>query len=275
MSLAQANKVSRANARKDCLKDIFRIKEMEVFVLKPTFIAHRGYASAFPENTLIALDAARQAGADFIEVDIQLSADHIPVLFHDRDLNRLCQQPGAIHDYAFSQLKKFNVTDAEKFANKYKDNKITSLKTFVDYLKEHPEINAFIELKRSMIDTFGEEVVLKKILPFFTGMKEQIVFISYNQSILKNIHDNTDYATGIVVDEWEERDRSSGWLSEWLFCSAEGLPDNNKELDIVSKIAVFEVGEIELANKLFERGITYLETFRIQEMLKAFSSGDS
>ncbi len=240
-------------------------------MLKPVFIAHRGYASVFPENTLIALDAARQAGASYVEVDIQLSADLIPVLYHDRDLTRLCQQSGAIHDYDFSQLKKFNVTDTEKFANKYSENKITSLQIFVAYLKKHPTLNAFIELKRSMIETFGEELVLKKILPLFEGMEKQISFISYNQSILKNIHDNTDYASGIVVDDWAEYNKDAGWLSEWLFCSAEGLPEDNAELEIKSKIAVFEVSNIELANKLLAKGICYLETFRIKEMLEAFS----
>jgi len=240
-------------------------------VLKPIFIAHRGYAAAFPENSLIALDAARQAGATFVEVDIQLSADQIPVLFHDRDLQRLCQQTGAIHDYTFSQLEKFNVTDAEKFSDQYTNNKITLLSVFIDYLKEHPELNAFIELKRSMIEKFGEECVLDVILPLFEGMKEQINFISYNQSILKNIHDNTDYATGIVVDEWDEYNKQAAWQSEWVFCSAEGLPEDNTELKINSKIAVFEVGNVELANKLLNKGICYLETFRIKEMLMKFS----
>jgi len=239
--------------------------------LKPVFIAHRGYASAFPENTLIALDAARQAGAEYVEVDIQLSADHIPVLFHDRDLQRLCQQTGAIHDYTFSQLEKFNVTDSEKFADKYSDNKITELAVFIDYLKEHPQLNAFIELKRSMIETFGEEQVLKILLPMFAGMQKQISFISYNQPILKNIHANTDYTTGVVVDEWNEFENKENWHSEWLFCSAEGLPESNEALKIKSKIAVFEVGNIGLAKHLLAKGITHLETFRIKEMLDAFS----
>ena len=244
-------------------------------VLKPVFIAHRGYAAAYPENTLIALDAARQAGAKFVEVDIQLSADHIPVLFHDRDLQRLCLQTGAIHDYTFSQLKQFNVTDVEKFANQYANNKITSLLVFIEYLKEYPKLNAFIELKRSMIEKFGEERVLKIILPLFDGLREQISFISYNQSILKNIHDNTDYRTGVVVDEWQDYNKNAGWQSEWVFCSAEGLPEDNTELEINSKIAIFEVGNVELANKLLEKGICYLETFRIKEMQEAFSNGDN
>jgi len=243
-------------------------------VLKPIFIAHRGYAAAYPENTLIALDAARQAGAQFVEVDIQLSADHVPVLFHDRDLQRLCQQTGAIHDYTFSQLEKFNVTDTEKFADQYASNKITSLQVFIDYLKQQPQLGAFIELKRSMIDQFGEERVLEILLPLFSGMQKQISFISYNQTILKTIHDNTDYKTGIVVDDWTEYNKQLDWQSEWLFCSAEGLPEDNAELEINSKIAVFEVGNVELANKLLKKGICYLETFRIKEMLSAFSSGN-
>ena len=243
-------------------------------VLNPIFIAHRGYAAAFPENTLVALDAAFQEGAKFVEVDIQLSADLVPVLFHDRDLQRLCQQSGAIHDYNFAQLQEFNVSDAQKFGEQYANNIIASLEEFIHYLKEHPELNAFIELKRSMIDEFGEEQVINILLPLFEGMKGQISFISYDQSILKKIHNNSDYATGIVVDEWSEFNKNSDWRSEWLFCSAEGLPADDRELKIKSKIAIFEVGNVELANKLLTRGIQYLETFRIKEMLSAFSLPD-
>ena len=238
---------------------------------KPIFIAHRGYASSYPENTFVALDAAKQAGAEYIEVDIQLTSDRIPVLFHDRDLKRLCQQNGSIHDYTFSQLEKFNVTDAEKFGTQFSENKITSLEKFIAYIKKHSTLNVFIELKRLMIDKAGEQKTLDILLPMFSGMEKQITFISYNQAILKNIHDNTNFKTGIVVDEWTQLIKSN-WLSDWVFCSADGLPENNDELNIDAKIAVFEVGNIGLAKHLLAKGIIYLETFRIKEMLNAFSN---
>lgn len=60
-----------------------------------------------------------------------------------------------------------------------------------------------------------------------------------------------------------------------MFCSAEGLPDDNAELEINSKIAIFEVGNIGLAKHLLAKGISYLETFRIKEMLDAFTSGET
>jgi glycerophosphoryl diester phosphodiesterase len=47
-------------------------------------LAHRGHHLACPENTLAAFAAAEAAGADGIEVDVRLSADGRPVLFHDR-----------------------------------------------------------------------------------------------------------------------------------------------------------------------------------------------
>lgn len=240
-------------------------------MLKPTFIAHRGYASAFPENTLIAIEAAHLAGAEYVEVDVQLSADLVPVLFHDRDLKRLCQQDKAIHDYTFSELEQFNVTDIEKFSDMYAANKITSLQNFVDYLKEHPDLKAFIELKRSMLDKFGDVLVLEKVLPLFRDMQQQISFISYNQQVLKKIHDETDFSTGIVVDDWKDYDRNENWNPEWLFCSVEGLPKENSELNIKPKIAVFEVGNIGIAKHLLAKNICYLETFRIKEMIQAFS----
>ena len=241
-------------------------------MLKPIFIAHRGYASAFPENTLVALDEARLAGAQYIEVDIQLTSDHIPVLFHDRDLRRLCQQTGTIHNYSFSELEEFFVTDAEKFADKYADNKITSLSLLIKYLKEYPALNAFIELKRLMIDTFGEKKVLETLLPLFEGMENRISFISYNQTILQTIDNETDFSVGVVIDQWDEYKQKKSFIPEWLFCSAEGLPEDNNEIEkIEAKIAVFEVGNIGLAKHLLAKGIKYLETFRIKEMLDAFS----
>ncbi|MET1034055.1 MAG: glycerophosphodiester phosphodiesterase family protein [Arthrobacter sp.] len=49
----------------------------------PLVIGHRGAAGTAPENTVAAFKAGRASGADFFEVDVQLSADGVPFLFHD------------------------------------------------------------------------------------------------------------------------------------------------------------------------------------------------
>src|SRR5579864_277216 len=46
-------------------------------------ISHRGYHVRAPENTLESFEAAIALGVDGIETDIRLSADQVPILFHD------------------------------------------------------------------------------------------------------------------------------------------------------------------------------------------------
>ena len=52
-------------------------------------VAHRGLQSNYPENTLIAITKAIEAGARFIEIDLQYSKDRLPVISHDDNLNRV------------------------------------------------------------------------------------------------------------------------------------------------------------------------------------------
>ena len=56
----------------------------------PWVIAHRGASASCPENTFAAFDRALEEGCDAMELDLQLSRDGVPMVFHDRDLLRIC-----------------------------------------------------------------------------------------------------------------------------------------------------------------------------------------
>ena len=51
--------------------------------------AHRGGSLEAPENTIESFEYAIEVGSAYIETDVQLSADGIPFIFHDDDLDRL------------------------------------------------------------------------------------------------------------------------------------------------------------------------------------------
>ena len=55
---------------------------------RPLVIAHRGYSTLAPENTLPAFEYALTAGADLVELDYHHSRDGIPIVIHDYDLDR-------------------------------------------------------------------------------------------------------------------------------------------------------------------------------------------
>lgn len=70
-----------------------------------TVIAHRGFAGVFPENTLIAVQKAFEAGADAVEVDVALSADSIPMIMHDPTVDRTTNGTGAVNSLSSTQLR--------------------------------------------------------------------------------------------------------------------------------------------------------------------------
>jgi glycerophosphoryl diester phosphodiesterase len=68
-------------------------------------VAHRGYSAAYPENTLVAIDAAFDAGAHAVEIDLQRSADGAVVIFHDDTLDRTTDGSGLVADHTLAELQ--------------------------------------------------------------------------------------------------------------------------------------------------------------------------
>ncbi|WP_316527853.1 glycerophosphodiester phosphodiesterase [Kitasatospora brasiliensis] len=71
---------------------------------KPLAVAHRGDPYHHRENTLPSVESALAAGADAVEVDVQLTRDRVPVLLHDRTLERLWGDPRSIDRVTTEQL---------------------------------------------------------------------------------------------------------------------------------------------------------------------------
>lgn len=67
--------------------------------------AHRGLATTHAENTLEAFRVAVDAGAHWIETDVNTTADGQIVVFHDPTLNRLVGRPGVVQDMTWEELK--------------------------------------------------------------------------------------------------------------------------------------------------------------------------
>lgn len=79
-------------------------------------IAHRGLHDARarrPENSLAAFEAAIEARYA-IECDVHISADGVPVVFHDDDLERLTGFPGAVRDLSAADLGRLRLLGTDE-----------------------------------------------------------------------------------------------------------------------------------------------------------------
>ena len=74
----------------------------------PWCIAHRGARDEAPENTKSAFDKALNYPIDGIELDVQMSIDGVPVIYHDRTLQRVGGGRRRISELTFSQLQPMN-----------------------------------------------------------------------------------------------------------------------------------------------------------------------
>lgn len=91
--------------------------------LMETHYAHRGFhdnETEAPENSVTAFQKAVDAGYG-IELDVQLTKDRIPVVFHDETLKRVCGAEGKVRDYTFEELQQFRLYKSEEQIPKFSE----------------------------------------------------------------------------------------------------------------------------------------------------------
>ena len=76
--------------------------------------AHRGASAMYPENTLRAFRQALASGVDGIELDVHATADGIPVVIHDRNVERTTNGTGYVDEIPLARLETFDAGDGER-----------------------------------------------------------------------------------------------------------------------------------------------------------------
>ncbi len=143
-------------------------------------IAHRGYSSVFPENTLSSFAGAIDIGADMIELDVQETKDGVIVVFHDDDLTRVAGVEGKISDYTYAELSQVEV--GSWFSEEYRGEKIPTLAEVLNLI-QGSELQVYLELKDiGEVDGFVESVLS---VTQECGMRDRCIYASFQYAYLK------------------------------------------------------------------------------------------
>ncbi len=146
--------------------------------------AHRGASGQCPENTMIAFKEAHKAGADGIELDVQLTADGEVVVIHDETIDRTTNGKGFVQDYTLNQIQTFDASHT--FKKWLKKPRIPTLIEVFDWLSKN-ELLCNIELKNSTLSYPGlEEKVISLIRQY--KYEYRVIISSFNHYSLVYCH---------------------------------------------------------------------------------------
>lgn len=230
--------------------------------LERAVLAHRGLPSAAPENTMAAFRAAADAGARWIETDVDLLADGTPVLIHDTALERTTDRGGSIYGLRAADLA--HVDAGSWFGPDFAGERLPTLEAFIDFVNERG-INANIELKANeqgaarsveLVDTLA--AALERL-----DAGRQVLVSSFSQPLLMAFHQrHPQYATAVLYESTTIR---PDWRSVAELCGAVAIhPEDTGLTEAMVRavraagygVNVWTVNRPDRANQLFNWGCT-------------------
>ena len=188
-------------------------------------IAHRGASGEFPENTLSAVLAALDHQVDFIEVDVRLSKDGVPIILHDDSTERMMVDGACtkIHELHFDEIRKIDV--GAWFSHSFKGEKIPALKELLALnwkntglmieLKECPQPdNILVQAVFDVLDSLSHSIPKIVIGSFSPNIVNEVKLALKHR---KRFHDNIELIGSVEELEFIDKfiDAGVGRLALW------------------------------------------------------------
>ena len=174
----------------------------------PPVIARRGASIRAPENTMPAFIAARQDGAQWIETDVKLTEDGVPVLMHDDTLARTTNGRGLVADMNWADMQHLDA--GSWFAPEFAETRIPTLEELLVFARD-AQMRLNLEIKpspgRARVTTM---VTLIKAAGLWPKTLPPPLISSFDtESLLIAAQLHPDWPRCLLLDEWREDWRES------------------------------------------------------------------
>jgi glycerophosphoryl diester phosphodiesterase len=174
----------------------------------PRIWAHRGDSAHQVENTMEAFAAARAAGADGIELDVQLSSDGMVFVFHDEDLKRLAGRDARVASMPWSELSKVSLSGAR-------------MPRLADVLDASRELEVNVEIKSSGAGRAGALPAAAVRVIRDLHASDRVLVSSFDPWALVQVHAVApELATAYLFHSKLPMPARRGWLAPWIGASA-------------------------------------------------------
>ena len=151
---------------------------------RPLLLAHRGARKLAPENTLAAFKKAIDLGFDGVELDVVMTKDRVPVVFHGNDLSHSTRATGNIHETLSYDIEKIDA--GALFSPRFEGERIPTLASALDLFSKS-DIFVNIELKSQPHTTSGMEENVANMIHFYQ-LSDRVLISSFSPLMLKRFN---------------------------------------------------------------------------------------
>jgi len=238
-------------------------------------VAHRGYPGRFPENSLIGMRAALEAGARHVEFDVQFTRDGVPVVLHDASLRRTTGKRGTVFLMDHADVAARPAGEPARFGERYRELRIPRLETMLELIEAFPGVTAFVEIKRASLWKTGRTKALQILRPLLLPRRDWTVLLSFDRELVAM--GRNEFRTGWAFEPWKSHHRQvvEALQPEFLFTCLRGLPPGADAFwQGPWRWAVYDVPNLAEAQMLHAMGAHLVETDDIGEWLREKPASD-
>lgn len=173
----------------------------------PKVIGHRGACGYAPENTLESILTAADLGVEWVELDVMLTSDSVPIIFHDDTLDRTTNGAGNVADTPYSTIR--DLEAGSWYADSFSGIKIPTLEEALDII-----IDKNLGLNLEIKPTPGREIETAEaaldVLARYWDDHERLLISSFQLPCLETAMDMApDWYRGVLFDD--EQDMPENW----------------------------------------------------------------
>lgn len=235
---------------------------------------HRGLPQHYPENTLVGIEAALEAGAQGVEIDIQFTKEGEPVLLHDLTLKRVTGLSGSVSAFELSLLNKMSAHEPARFGNQFLPTPIEPLQNLLPLIRQYANATLFVEVKDESFGHISREQAVAKLATVLAPIADQCVIISYDITVLRLIREALDWPVGWVLRQYNDAALllAKEFQPEFLICNATKLPPTPTPLWLgLWQWFIYDITEAHMAKQLSARGVTWVESWDVAALGQALN----
>lgn len=169
----------------------------------PKIIGHRGACGYAPENTIESINTAADMGVEWIEMDVKLTKDQVPIIFHDDDLDRTTNGSGPVAETNWSDIK--HLETGSWFADSFTGISIPTLEDAIETILQR-NLGLNLEIKPCPgREKETAEVALDCLSQIWDDHDSLLISSFSHVSLETSLDMAQDWKRGLLLDEeWPE-----------------------------------------------------------------------